>query len=351
MFYYPSFFRLFRIFPFVPYSLFCLIGRINRTDPALNLKSQISNLKSPPCDLCGSTDPDLVLNTPRLDGPLARCRDCDLLYVILPDRNPQERKLPDKELRRNTFQISSQQVASEMVRLAERASELALIDPEVEAGERPWRELTARERLEDLKRFVADGRFLEIGCSTGEMLAAASSSFMAMGVEADEKNSRVCRARGLDVFGGTLLDARFPDRHFDAAAMYHVIEHVPSPREDLRELHRVIKPGGWLALETPNIATFWFRLLGARWRQIIPDHIFFFTPQTITKLCEQNGFELRELRSVGKAMSVRLFVNRLSRYNRPAANLLETVCDRLNLSDRTIRLKMGDVMRLYARRL
>jgi hypothetical protein len=60
---------------------------------------------------------------------------------------------------------------------------------------------------------------------------------------------------------------------------------------------------------------------------------------------------LRELRSVGKAMSVRLFINRLSRYSRPAANLLEAASDRLSLSDRTIRLELGDVMRLYARRL
>ena len=245
----------------------------------------------------------------------------------------------------------SSQVASEMVRLAERARELALIDPEVEADERPWRELVARERLEDLKRFVANGRFLEIGCSTGEMLAAAGPSFTAMGVEADEKSSRAARANGLNVFSGTLRDARFPNRHFDAAAMYHVIEHVPSPREELRELRRVIKPGGWLTLEAPNIATVWYRLLGARWRQIIPDHIFFFTPGTITTLCERSGFEVRELRSVGKAMSVRLFINRLSRYHRPSASLIEAVSDRLNLSDLTIRLRLGDVMRLYARRL
>lgn len=238
-----------------------------------------------------------------------------------------------------------------MVRLAERARELALIDPEVEAGERPWREMTARERLDDLKRFVTEGRLLEIGCSTGEMLGAASSSFTVMGVEADERTSRAARAHGLDVFTGTLCDARLPDGHFDAAAMYHVIEHVPSPRRELRELRRIIKPGGWLVLETPNIATVWYRLLGARWRQFIPDHIFFFTPRTITRLCESGGFEVRELRSVGKAMSLRLFINRLSRYHSPTANLLEAVSDRLNLSDLTIRLKLGDVMRLYARKI
>jgi hypothetical protein len=115
-------------------------------------------------------------------------------------------------------------------------------------------------------------------------------------------------------------------------------------------MHRVLKPGGWLVIETPNIATIWFQLLGARWRQFIPDHLFFFTPQTITRLCEENGFEMRELRNVGKAMSARLFVSRLGRYHQPTARLLATISDRLHFSDRTLRLNLGDVMRGYARR-
>src|SRR5215475_11586499 len=308
--------------------------------PALNLESRISD-QNPPCDLCGATESDLVLTTPRLDGPLVRCRECGLFYVVFPENGDVGQ----------TKVCPTSPVASEMARLAERARELDLISPDVEASERPWRELAARERLDDLKRFIAKGRFLEIGCSTGELLDAASSSFTAMGVEADEGVSRAAAMRGLDVFNGTLCDARFPEGHFDAAGMYHVIEHVPSPRRELRELRRIIKPGGWLVLETPNIATVWYRLLGARWRQFIPDHIFFFTPRTITRLCESGGFEVRELRSVGKGLSLRLFINRLGRYHRPSANLLEAVSDPLRLSDLTIRLKLGDVMRLYARRV
>jgi 2-polyprenyl-3-methyl-5-hydroxy-6-metoxy-1,4-benzoquinol methylase len=301
----------------------------------VNLESQISNQKYPPCDLCGAVESaDLVLMTPRLDGPLVRCRDCGLFYVVFAENKE------DKP-----------SVVAEMARLAERAGELELVDPDVEASERPWRELTARERLGDLKRFGAEGRLLEIGCSTGELLDAARSSFTVAGVEADERTSRAARMRGLEVFNGALCDAGFPEGHFDVAAMYHVIEHVPSPRREVRELRRIIKPGGWLILETPNISTVWYRLLGARWRQFIPDHIFFFTPQTLTRLCENGGFEVRELRSVGKAMSLRLFINRLGRYQRRPAKLLEAVSDHLNLSDLTIRLKLGDVMRLYARRI
>lgn len=306
----------------------------------MNPESQNSSLKLSDCDLCGAKEANFILKTQRLDGPLVRCRNCELYYVVLPDNKHSEIK----------SRTSSEQVTTDMARLAERARELALVEPEVEQSEQPWRELMARERLDDLKRFVTGGRLLEIGCSTGEMLLSASDSFEVFGVEADAISSRTAASRGLECFNGALTDAQFPGEHFSAAALYHVIEHFHSPRTELRELHRVIKPGGWLAIETPNIANIWFRLLGARWRQIIPDHLYFFTPQTMTRLCASAGFEVRELRNVGKAMSARLLISRIGRYNQPLARTLSYISRALGFDDRTLRLNFGDVMRLYAQR-
>lgn len=303
-------------------------------------ESKISTLNFTACDLCGAKEADFILKTQRLDGPLVRCRNCQLYYVVLPDNK-------HSEIKSRTF---SEQLTADMARLAERARELALVEPEVEQGEQPWRELMARERLDDLKRFITGGRLLEIGCSTGEMLICASGSFDVFGVEADAISSRTAASRGLECYNGALTDAQFPDQHFSAAALYHVIEHFHSPRAELCELHRVIKPGGWLAIETPNIANIWFRLLGSRWRQFIPDHLYFFTPQTMTRLCEDAGFEVRELRNVGKAMSARLLISRLGRYNLPLARSLNFLSRALAFDDRTLRLNFGDVMRTYAQR-
>ena len=49
-------------------------------------------------------------------------------------------------------------------------------------------------------------------------------------------------------------------------------------------------------------------------------------------------------------MSVRLLISRIGRYHLPTARLLSAISRKLNLDDRTIRLNLGDVMRLYARR-
>lgn len=314
----------------------------------MNSNSQLPTSNSQSCDLCGATDAEFILSTNRLDGALVRCRNCQLFYVAV--SNLRTSDWGEWDNLENCPTAASEQVSAEMVRLADRAKELELVEPYVEQSEQPWRELMARERLDDLKRFVGSGRLLEIGCSTGEMLAAASESFEAFGVEADVASSKIASQRGLQCFNGALADAGFSDESFDVAALYHVIEHFPSPRAEMVELHRILKPGGWLAIETPNIANIWFRLLGARWRQFIPDHIFFFTPQTIRRLCEETGFEIVELRNVGKAMSARLFISRIGRYHQLTARALSWLSRKLGLEDRTVRLNFGDVMRLYARR-
>lgn len=283
-----------------------------------------------------------------------RCEGCGLFYVVLPATTPAADTVPLAVTMSPWQETESEHVAEEMSRLSHRARELSLVEPEVEERERHWRELTAAERLSDLLRVTAGtvrrGRLLEIGSSTGEFLAAAGSAFKATGVEADRASCAIAQARGLQCFNGTLFDARFPDRHLDVVTLYHVMEHFPSPQRVLREIHRILWPKGWLVIETPNIANMWYRVLGARWRQFIPDHRFFFTPATIKRSCVENGFEVVAINSVRKAMSLRLFISRLGRYHKPTSRWLAQWSETLKLNERTVSLDLGDVMRVYARR-
>ncbi len=48
-----------------------------------------------------------------------------------------------------------------------------------------------------------------------------------------------------------ITDIPYPDDHFDAIICNHVLEHVPDDRRALRELYRVLKPGGWAILQVP----------------------------------------------------------------------------------------------------
>ncbi|MCK5664178.1 MAG: methyltransferase domain-containing protein, partial [Thiotrichaceae bacterium] len=73
------------------------------------------------------------------------------------------------------------------------------------------------------------------------------------------------RQKGLDVrMGGVeVLDPSV--EKFDVITLSHVIEHVHQPVEVLKYCYSLLKPDGFLWLETPNIESEGYRLFGANW--------------------------------------------------------------------------------------
>lgn len=98
----------------------------------------------------------------------------------------------------------------------------------------------------------ASGTLADIGCGTGDLWRAAGSRFArCIGVDAvryDELPEEV------DFFPADLDAGRLPipDGTVDVAAALEVIEHLENPRAFVRELVRITRPGGWIAVTTPN---------------------------------------------------------------------------------------------------
>jgi 2-polyprenyl-3-methyl-5-hydroxy-6-metoxy-1,4-benzoquinol methylase len=148
-------------------------------------------------------------------------------------------------------------------------------------------------------------RLLEVGCGQGLFLAhAARAGWKAQGVDVLAPVVALARARGLEVFAGELAAAAFPAASFDVVTMSEVIEHIVAPVPLLREVERVLRPGGVAVLGTGNAGSWAARLRGGAWSYYRFGghlHIRFYSPTSARALARAAGFAAVECRTSGFA--------------------------------------------------
>jgi SAM-dependent methyltransferase len=165
------------------------------------------------------------------------------------------------------------------------------------ASRRKSRAPVFQEVLKELIAHGARGRLLDVGCSFGFLLSLAKERGLEpTGVDLSLNAVRYVGDRlRLPAHHGTLFDAKLPDGAFDVVTMVGVFEHVPDPLETLREIARILRPGGLLAVEVPNAH---FNLLRGRLHAswfYIGNHLLNFTPQALVTSLEAAGFRCAKL--------------------------------------------------------
>jgi ubiquinone/menaquinone biosynthesis C-methylase UbiE len=114
------------------------------------------------------------------------------------------------------------------------------------------------------------GRLLDIGCGDGEFSCRIKKrGWTVDGLDFDTVAARLAEERhGLKVNICSVEEMAYPDDSFDAVTMNHVIEHLVDPLAVLRNVHRVLKPGGSFIVVTPNAKSWDFGCsdeTGKRW--------------------------------------------------------------------------------------
>lgn len=116
--------------------------------------------------------------------------------------------------------------------------------------------LNLAKRLGVIQRYadLTGRRFLDCGCGAGDyVLALRALGVDAWGIEyAREKLAKAPRPVVGRLSAGDLHDIALRDGVVDVALLNEVLEHVPDDRRALREVHRVLKPGGLLLIFSPN---------------------------------------------------------------------------------------------------
>jgi len=242
------------------------------------------------CPLCGPTPSRTLHAFPQ--ASYVRCLACGLVHM-----RPRLREEDMLRLYQDGTYFSG-------------SAELGYDDYEAEA---PTLRRTFERRLDELARHQPGGRLLDVGCGPGLLVEAAlARGYDAHGIDASAHAIERARgALGARVRTGTLDAADF-DEPFDLITGFDVFEHLYRPRAFVRRLASLLRPGGSVALATPNYDSWLRRLLGRRSVSFkIPEHVAYYDPRTL-KLAVAEEFRVVELRWTGQYCSSAFLARRLA---------------------------------------
>ncbi len=127
-----------------------------------------------------------------------------------------------------------------------------------------YHELLDELESEFVERFGRGKDVLEVGCGTGLVLERIRRfAKSAQGLDLSPGMLEKARARGLDVILGSATALPFADQSFDVVCSFKVLAHISEIELALRELTRVVRPGGHVIAEfyNPNSLRGWVKRL------------------------------------------------------------------------------------------
>ena len=257
---------------------------MHQTTDSAGARARDQILEHTACAVCGSTDHDVVLEA-RYENE----KDLDLIQKF---RASGDELLIDRlvRCRHCGLQYISPRLRSDLILSSYAEGE----DP-VYVSQMDARERTFAASLGRIERLVGrPGTLLDIGTAAGGFLAAATRR--GWNAEGCEPN-RWLAAWGAKHYGvrirpGGLFEQAYAPESFDVVTLWDVIEHTTNPRETIERCRTLLKPGGVLVVNYPDIGSWIARALGRRWLFLTSVHLHYFDRGTMTRFLESAGFEV-----------------------------------------------------------
>jgi 2-polyprenyl-3-methyl-5-hydroxy-6-metoxy-1,4-benzoquinol methylase len=273
------------------------------------------------CAVCDDEDWKLVRTEP--EGQLVRCAGCKFLYVYPRPTAKRLKALYDDEY------FSHSDLASCL----------------------SFRIPVFQQCLRHLDLIAGDSRrLLDVGCGTGEFVGQALlQGWDAVGIESSRMAAEFASEHNhLPVYNAVLESAPFDTGVFDVVTLLDVLEHLLNPRQEMKRVHELLKPGGIAVVRVPNTL---FHLAKAQVCSLlgISDsslemryHLNHFTPQTLSSLLRKVGFEVLSVEVGAPETKVH------AAWANPAAKRWYVMAAQLLHS--ITRLNLGNIMVAYARK-
>jgi 2-polyprenyl-3-methyl-5-hydroxy-6-metoxy-1,4-benzoquinol methylase len=138
------------------------------------------------------------------------------------------------------------------------------------------------------------GKILDVGCGPGWLLDAVGPSWMRLGMDiVPEAMAEMDRLGIISVPELEMVN----DDWADVVVCYHVIEHIADPIDFIGDIRRVLRPGGWLILGTPDFDSPCAQRFGDNYRMLHDKtHCSLFTLESLHRFLRDQAFTIQHVR-------------------------------------------------------
>ena len=240
------------------------------------------------CPSCGR---DNAPSSPTIYGdtnwPIKECSKCEFVYLEVAP--VYARLVEEFAWEKTSVAETDRRVAAEPVRQS--------ISKQFKAFRRQW---LKRDKLPYLIHgFIQPGNVLDIGCAGGGALSNLDTMYVPHGIEISRALALSAEEKVKSRGGHIVHDAavlgleKFPADFFSGVLLSAFLEHEIEPKPLLIGVCRVLRPGGSCIIKVPNYASLNRVIRGKKWCGFrIPDHVNYFTPASLVRMCRQAGFEI-----------------------------------------------------------
>lgn len=217
---------------------------------------------------------------------------------------------------------------------------------------------TFDRRLSMLHRFIQPGdqrKMLDVGCAAGFFMdEAARRGWKVEGLDVSNFAVEYIKERfGYNAYNTPLIETNFLEAgSYSLISMFDVIEHVPDPTANIKRAAELLHSGGVFALITPDVGSFVAQITGKRWigYKLSEEHVYYFSAKTLSRMLNEAGFDVLDVRHEGKFVTLRLFLDRLGFYVPFLAKPLQALERAFNLSEKSAYVNPMDMVWIVARK-
>jgi len=152
-----------------------------------------------------------------------------------------------------------------------------------------FKRLFLAHRFRQIERAVRDGALLDYGCGNGEFVDyAREKNANASGIEPNYPSA--------SPYVRTSVNDLPPGARYDLITLWHVLEHMERPEDELRALAGRLTDKGHIFISVPNFSS-WEACVGkSRWFHLdAPRHIYHYTPRSLGLVVGKSGLRLKTL--------------------------------------------------------